>query len=230
MKKIFLFAVAAVAALTVNAKVIAFGGIVNKESEALALSSFNAAFNLDNITVTAAQNSDQTAWYAEVKQTDATTEWDVTTMVLNTDDQVYLTFKDGNANKLVMKAYNEYVQPNGKAACLVITGISDGDKVKLTLNKALNKETMIEGATVESDMLNGTEIELTAAADEMRIYSKNIEGSADAKWQLVSVEVPGESQGIQNSNAAVKAEKFFRNGQLIIRKNGVEYNALGAQL
>lgn len=37
-------------------------------------------------------------------------------------------------------------------------------------------------------------------------------------------------RAVDNVNAAVKAEKFFRNGQLIIRKNGVEYNALGAQL
>ena len=33
---------------------------------------------------------------------------------------------------------------------------------------------------------------------------------------------------LDNTNAEVKAEKFFRNGQLIIRKNGVEYNATGA--
>ena len=38
------------------------------------------------------------------------------------------------------------------------------------------------------------------------------------------------SQGIENADAAVKTEKFFRDGQLIIRKNGVEYNALGAKL
>lgn len=38
------------------------------------------------------------------------------------------------------------------------------------------------------------------------------------------------AQGINDVNADVKAEKFFRDGQLIIRKNGVEYNALGAQL
>lgn len=37
-------------------------------------------------------------------------------------------------------------------------------------------------------------------------------------------------QGIDAVEDAVKAEKYFRNGQLIIRKNGVEYNALGAQL
>ena len=40
----------------------------------------------------------------------------------------------------------------------------------------------------------------------------------------------GEPTAVDNTNAEVKAEKFFRNGQLIIRKNGVEYNALGTQL
>lgn len=35
-------------------------------------------------------------------------------------------------------------------------------------------------------------------------------------------------QGLDNTDAEVKVEKFFRNGQLIIRKNGVEYNAQGA--
>ena len=34
-------------------------------------------------------------------------------------------------------------------------------------------------------------------------------------------------QGLDNTDAEVKVEKFFRNGQLIIRKNGVEYNVLG---
>ncbi|MBQ5379041.1 MAG: hypothetical protein IIU10_02400, partial [Paludibacteraceae bacterium] len=41
-------------------------------------------------------------------------------------------------------------------------------------------------------------------------------------------EVP--AQGFENAATAVKAEKFFRNGQLIIRKNGVEYNAIGTAL
>jgi len=35
-------------------------------------------------------------------------------------------------------------------------------------------------------------------------------------------------QGLDNTDAEVKVEKFFRDGQLIIRKNGVEYNAQGA--
>lgn len=38
----------------------------------------------------------------------------------------------------------------------------------------------------------------------------------------------GEAQAINNTDAAIKAAKVVRNGQLIIIKNGVEYNAQGA--
>lgn len=230
MKKFFLFAAAVAAAMTVNAKVISFADIVYNSSADSAVIGFNAAFVYDNININGAANSAGDSYLVEVKQAEATTEWDVTLLELKADNQVYFTFKDGSANKLVMKAYKEYVQPNGKAACMVITGLNAGDKVKITLKKALNKETMIEGATVESDKFNGTEIELTAAAEEIRVYSKNIAGDADAKWQVISVEVPDGAQGIENVNNAVKAEKFFENGQLVIIKNGVRYNALGAQL
>ena len=36
--------------------------------------------------------------------------------------------------------------------------------------------------------------------------------------------------GVENVNAATKAVKTFENGQLVIIKNGVRYNALGAKL
>ena len=39
-----------------------------------------------------------------------------------------------------------------------------------------------------------------------------------------------EGQGVENVDATVKAEKRFENGQLVIIKNGVRFNALGAQL
>ena len=37
------------------------------------------------------------------------------------------------------------------------------------------------------------------------------------------------AKAVNNVNAAVKAEKFYRNGQLVIRRNGVEFNALGVK-
>jgi len=230
MKKFFFFAAAALAAMTVNAKVISFENIVDNTSADAAKAAFEAAYTLTNITVNGAANSSGDSYLVEVKQTAATTDWETTTMKLKSDAQVYFAFKDGNANKLVMKAYKEYVQPNGKAVCMVITGLSNGDKVTINLKKALNKESLIEGATVAKHNFDATAVELTAAASEIRVYSKNEAGDADAKWQVVSVEVPGGSQDITNANAAVKVEKFYRDGQLIIRKNGVEYNALGARL
>ncbi len=43
-----------------------------------------------------------------------------------------------------------------------------------------------------------------------------------AYWEAVDA-----SEGVENTNAELKAAKVLRNGQLIIIKNGVEYNALG---
>ncbi len=227
MKKFFLFAAAAVAAMTVNAKVISFAEIIDKTDAASAKSTCDAAFSLINLTSEGKPNSKGTAYCAEITQTEATTEWNVSLMMLKSDEQAYFTFKDANANKLVAKVWNEYIQPNGGGMCLVITDLSNGDKVKLTLKEAVGSEPVVDGAT--GTFGSNTEVELTATANEIHVYSKDA-GGAQVKWKLISVEVPGGSQGFENADAAVKAEKFYRNGQLIIRKNGVEYNALGAQL
>ena len=50
----------------------------------------------------------------------------------------------------------------------------------------------------------------------------------DGGYRIKAIQI-GAAQGINNVEAA-KVEKFYRDGQLIIRKNGVEYNALGAKL
>ena len=229
MTKFFLFAAAIVAAMSVNAKVVKFAGIVNKTAEDAALSSFNAAFGYSNVTLATAQTSSEAApWYVLVKQTAATEEWDVTTLYLKADDQVYFSFKDTHDDKDVAKVLAEYFQPAGKAVALTITGLNSGDEVTINLKEALDKEVALEGASVESKSFNATAVKLTAAESTIRVFSKTLD-NADAKWKLVSVEVPG-TQGIENSNASVKIEKFYRDGQLVIRKNGVEYNVLGAQL
>ena len=235
MKKIFFFAVAALAALSVNAKVVTFTDIIDKTSAETALSTATAAFDVANIELKAEANSGGTAYYAAIYQVNSTSEWGVTTLKLKGENQVYFDFKDSNKNKLVMKYWADYAQPNGKAVALVITGLKAGDKIKLNLKEALNKEAKIEGATVATHMLDATTVELQSMGSEIRVYSQSVttdsEGkTTDAKWKLVSVEVPDGSQGINDVNANAKAEKFFRDGQLIIRKNGVEYNALGVQL
>ena len=233
MKKFFLFAAAAIAALSVNAKTITFAGVIDKTDAESAKSTFEAAFNYSNISVAGKANSTGSAYYAEVTQVTATAEWGITKASLKSDAQAWFDFKDSEKdNKVVAKAWADYIQPNGKGMALVISNLNIGDQVTINLKEALsNKIALTEGTVEEGADLNNATIVLTAMANEIRIYSKTTdETPADAKWKLVSVEVPGGSQGVENTNAAVKAEKFYRNGQLIIRKNGVEYNALGAQL
>ena len=229
MKKFFLFAAAVVAAMTVNAKVINLNGIVDTTSVDNAKASMEAKFNLTNAYIQGEPDSKGKP-YAQVYQKDATTDWETSLMEFKADDQVSFAFKDGNVDKLVLKAYESYFQPNGKSVCLIISGLNADDKIKLNFKSVLNKKASVdgakEGALIE---LNAETIELTASGEEIRLYSKDNDANAEAKWQIVSIEVPGE-QAVDNVNAVVKAEKFFRNGQLIIRKNGVEYNALGAQL
>ena len=227
MKKFFLFAAAAVAAMTVNAKVVSFAGIVDKESEDGAKSSVATACTLTNITLGAEQNSGKTAWCAVINQTSGTEAWDVTKLVLKTDNQVYITFKDAQDNKKAAKFWAEYIQPNGGGLCIVITGVKSGDKVTVNLKEALSAEPIVEGATGTFD--GATAVELTASANEIRVYSKDADGG-QVKWKLVSVEVPDGGQGIENNNAAVKAVKRMVNGQVVIEREGRLFNLLGAEL
>lgn len=99
-----------------------------------------------------------------------------------------------------------------------------------TMAVLLNEETALEvpattlGAKcVTSDV----EIALPAGAmNSLRISFDNV--PAQKFISNIKIDLDGE-QGIENVEA-VKAEKFYRNGQLIIRKNGVEYNVLGAEV
>ena len=226
MKKIFFFAVAALAALSVNARVVSFAGIIDKTDATVAKSTFDAAFEGVNIKSEGVANSDATAYAAKIIQETKTTKYDSTFIYLKGERQVYITFKDGNDNKEIGKAWAEYIQANGKTMCLVIKDLKPGDQVKITLKAALDKDAVVEGATVTG--LKDAETTLTAMGSEIRLYSND--GTNKNAWKLISVEVPDGSQGINDVNANTKAEKFFRDGQLIIRKNGVEYNALGVQL
>lgn len=230
MKKFFLFA-AAIAALSVNAKTITFAGIIDKTDAESAKSTFEAAYDVTNITVAGKANSSGTAYCAEVTQTAKTEAWGVTTAKLKSDAQVWFDFKDANDNKVVAKAWNDYMQPNGKSMALVISNLNIGDKVTINLKEALGKKAAVEGTVEEEADFTAASITLTAMANEIRVYSKTTDATpADAKWKLVSVEVPGGDQAIEDVQDAVKAVKFFENGQLVIIKNGVRYNALGAQL
>jgi nitrous oxidase accessory protein NosD len=76
-------------------------------------------------------------------------------------------------------------------------------------------------------------------ADEQGYVWKEIEytslgGTVEIKefkggYRINKIQV-GAGQGIDNTKAGQKAVKIFENGQLVIIKNGVKYNAIGVQL
>ena len=228
MKKFFLFAAAAVAALTVNAKVVTFANIVDKTSAETAKSSFDAGFEGENIVSDGVANSQGTAYAARIKQVKGTSKYDSTFIYVKGERQVYLTFKDASNNKEIGKTWNEYFQPNSKTVCLVVKDLVAGDKVRITLKKALDAPAILEGVDgVES--IEAAVNDLTATGSEIRLYSKDADNNK-AAWQLISVSINESTEGVDNIFSGEKAEKFFRDGQLIIRRNGVEFNALGVQL
>ena len=89
MKKIFFFAVAALAALSVNARVVSFGGIIDKTDATVAKSTFDAAFEGVNIKSEGVANSDATAYAAKIIQVTKTTKYDSTFIYLKGERQVY---------------------------------------------------------------------------------------------------------------------------------------------
>lgn len=73
-------------------------------------------------------------------------------------------------------------------------------------------------------------------ADTKEAVEEPAVGTADCEFVYVldaeqhAVVLVPSLTAIQNSNVAVKAVKIIRNGQIVIVREGVEYNALGAQL
>lgn len=84
-----------------------------------------------------------------------------------------------------------------------------------------------------------TTTEGAAGADEEGYIWKVLEFQAiggdveikefDGGYRITKIEI-GNSQAVDNIFDGAKAEKIMENGQLVIIKNGVKFNALGAQL
>ena len=220
MKKIFLFAAVAIAALTVNAKEWDFGDYkvdagITKGSKVVDGLGFYAVDASEDPSKEFASNKGFGAITAKVKtfedgfksvnncktngggSPDEATPW--------LPKQRYFYFDvDGNST---IKVWYESGSSNA-----VKLFISDGSKLLL-------------------------QNEVTAAdKDVALIATANYQGGAGKIYifgsgsvELFKIQVSA-AQGIEDIEAAPKAEKFFENGQLVIIKNGVKYNALGAQL
>ena len=115
------------------------------------------------------------------------------------------------------------------------------EAMKYVLNGAFGVEVSVYGEVVAGSNLtgNGKKIDgiRPAYAGEIELNAGSYD-AGDVVIKLVSntsnifgVRIENlQGAGVENVNAATKAVKTFENGQLVIIKNGVRYNALGAKL
>ena len=123
-------------------------------------------------------------------------------------------FQTAEAGKLVV-----YFQPNGDSERGVSVAISGGDPVEVA-KSGVKIDGIRPAYAAEFDLPAGT-------YDAGDVVIKLISNTSNIFG--VRIDKLG-AQGIEDVKSAVKAEKRFENGQLVIIKNGVKFNALGAQL
>lgn len=225
MKKIFLFAAAVVAAMTVNAKVWDFSADTINTVEAV-----NAKADPTTFTLVQKESSDKSP-YVAVDYTDMGNA-EAELYFNNAPVEVKFTYKNSGDKTECLKLYSSYLQINRKGVVMTIY-CQVGDDIIIT-PKSYSKvcEFAVTGAdksVVTFEKNSEAAVSVKATATEV-VFDSSTPSSTDyaQACQFVSIQV-GAAQGVENVDAAAKAVKTFENGQLVIIKNGVKYNALGAK-
>lgn len=227
MKKIFAFAVVAMAALSINAA--DYTGFDGRDGS-LGQQIYDGVMvtDIDNILLS---ETDPTAHKYEIK-------------IENPGEcsfymgDIAFWYSNTNAGTVAYKSYGTYIQPNGNKRKVTIPVSNPGDKVYVFVQDGLSN-VALEGATVEKINLVGwgpekalyNEITAAAGSYEIVMWSDDREEGTwtAAKFKLGAIlyELP---TGVANNNEAVKATKSMKEGRLVINKGGKQYNVLGAAL
>ena len=239
MKKFFLL-VAAVAALTVNAQTVVELADVANYIDFQALSVSDPAMTSAVITSTTPYelaNGTVLTGFAKSDGTEAENKWNVkdsynTTMPTPTWNGVDslnagTMFRAASGTTIALGSFTTtadgkltvYLQPNGDSDRGVSVSIYDGEPVEFKASGV-----KIDGSrpayAAEFDLPAGS-YDAGDVVIKLIVNTSNIFGVAIQNLQ---------AQAIDNVEAGVKAVKTFENGQLVIIKNGVKYNALGVAL
>lgn len=229
MKKFFFFAAALVAAATINAQTYGFDGrdgslgtriyaegveanslIQNRQN--ITLAEFDAAAHKYNVNITVGGECSFTM------------------------GGVSFWYKNSNDGTTAYKTYGTYIQPNGNKRKVTIPVIA-GATIKIGVQDAVTVAAEgVSEATIalkawgtDKDVLNT--ITPAAGATEIVLWSDLRDDESKptaAKFKLGAIIYDGLPQAIDNTAVEAKATKYMENGALVIVKNGVKYNALGA--
>jgi len=248
MKKIFLFAAAVVAAMTVNAEepnVVVLSDVANYiDFQALSVS--DAEMTKTTVTSTTPYvlaNGTKLVGFLKSDETEAANSWNVkesynTTMPTPAWDGVDslkagTMFRAASGTTIELGAFETteagklyvYYQPNGDSERGVEVYVYDEVVAGTNLTGSGVKVNGIRPAyagyiELPKGKYDKGEIVIKLVVNTSNIFGVGIEKLAEG----------GEQQGVENVKAAGKVVKTIENGQVVIIKNGVKYNALGAQL
>ena len=242
MKKIFLFVAAVAAAMTINAQ----DPVVKVVSDLANYIDFQALYvatpAMADHKVTSTDpyelpNGSKLVGFLKSDGTEADNSWNkkeaynttIPTPAWEGVDSLTVgtMFRAASGTTIVLGAFETtadgklvvYYQPNGDSERGVSVTIIGGDPVDLTGSGA-KINGIRPGYAGEVSLPAGTydagDVVIKLITNTSNIFGIRIENLA--------------VQGVENVQADVKAVKVFENGQLVIIKNGIRYNALGAQL
>ena len=205
MKKFFLFAAAAVAALSMNAASFTGFDAGSNLGEQIA---GGLAKDLVNITFVETSEGKYSANLVAGGTEGSFTFGGVQFAYTNSAD-----------GATAYKTYGTYIQPNGKDREIRIPAKA-GEKVRILLTEAC-AGVLVDGAS--QDFVAGENI-LTATKDG--IVLKTV--STKPKFQAIQ---PAAAQGVENIfEETTKAVKFIHNGQVVVKKGDRFFNLLGAEI
>jgi hypothetical protein len=233
MKKFFLFAAAVVAAMTVNAKVVDLTTVGTSIDQ----------WTVGEATLNASESDPDGGKYVyDIKGGVASESY------IKAEPNVVFQIKNGSDKAKAFVVYpGKCYEFGGKNGILIIKNTQAGEAIVLTAaakgSTAANFKDAADAFPVNAVAVTA-DLTLPAkgseGADEQGYVWKQIEytsmgGDVEIKefaggYRVKAIQIGAGSQGVENVEGAAKVEKFYRDGQLIIRKNGVEYNALGAKL
>lgn len=241
MKKLFLL-VAAVAALAVNAQNVVVLNEVANYIDFQALSVSDAAMKASEVTSTSPYslaNGTVLTGFLKSDGTEATNSWNVkesynTTLPTPTWDGVDslkcgTMFRAASGTTIALGAFT--TSANGK---LVVYYQPNGDSERGVEISVYGEVVDGKNLTGDGKKIDGTrpahagEIDLAAGSyDAGDVVIKLVTNTSN----IFGVRIENlQGAGVDNVNAAVKAEKVIIDGQVYIIKNGVRYNMLGAKL
>lgn len=242
MKKIFLFAAAVVAAMTINAQeanVVLLSDVANYiDFQALSVS--DPAMTQHTVTSTdpyELANGTILKGFQKSDGSEAENKWNVkesynTTLPTpsweNVDSLVVGTmFRAASGTTIELGAFKTsedgglavFYQPNGDSERGVSVSVYGEEVVGTNLTGAGNKIDGVRPGYAGFITLPAGSYDAGDVVIKLVTNTSNIFG--------VSIDKLSDETAVENISATVKAQKVIRNGQVLIIKNGVEYSVLG---